>query len=96
MLTLPASSNRNSGINALGRMQWPVINDFWILSLSFEKLSIHIQLDIRELDLYSIMMPHIITDLRKLPAPLSWSENVKVPIREVSPQQQNKAAIPHK
>jgi hypothetical protein len=61
---LPAGANSNGGVNALGRMQRPVINDFWVLFLGLEFLAVNKELDVWELDGDGIMMPLIVTDLK--------------------------------
>lgn len=61
---LPAGANSKSDVDALGGMQWPVINDFRVLLLGLKFLTINKELDVWELDGDSVMMPLIVTDLK--------------------------------
>jgi hypothetical protein len=61
---LPAGANSKGGVNALGGMQRPVINDFRVLLLGLEFLAVDKELDVWELDGDGIMMPLIVTDLK--------------------------------
>ena len=66
MPTLPASPNSNCGVNALCRMQRPVVNDFGVFLLSLEKLPINIKCDLWEFHGHCIVMPIIVTNLQNL------------------------------
>lgn len=61
---LPAGANSKGGVDALGRMQGPVINDFRILLLGLELLAINKELDVWELDGDGVVMPLIVTNLK--------------------------------
>lgn len=65
-LTLPASSNSNCSVNALCRMQRPVINNFRVFLLSLKKLTINKKWDVGELHWHCIVMPFIVTNLKIL------------------------------
>lgn len=61
---LPAGANSKGGVDALGRMQRPVVNDFRVLLLGLELLAINKELDVWELDGDGIVMPLIVTNLK--------------------------------
>lgn len=60
---LPAGANSKGGVDALGWVQWPVIDDFRVLLLGLEFLTINKELNVWELDGDGVMMPFIVTDL---------------------------------
>lgn len=66
MPTLPAGPNSNCGVNALRRMQGPVVNDFGVFLLSLKKLPINIKRDLWEFHWHCIVMPIIVTNLQNL------------------------------
>jgi hypothetical protein len=60
---LPAGANSKGGVDTLGGVQRPVINDFRVLLLGLEFLTVNKELDVWELDGDGVMMPLIVTDL---------------------------------
>jgi hypothetical protein len=63
---LPAGANSQRSVNALGWVKRPIINDFWVLLLCFEFLTVHKELDVWELDGHGIVMPFIVADLKQI------------------------------
>jgi hypothetical protein len=63
--SLPARSNAQGGVDALGGMERPVVNHFRIALILFEGLAINVKLDVREYNRHSVVMPFVITNLKR-------------------------------
>lgn len=61
--SLPTSPNAETGIDPLGRVKWPVINDLGVALVLLEGLTIDKELDVWEDDGDGVMMPLIVTHL---------------------------------
>lgn len=94
---LIAGADGQSGVDALGGMKRPVVNDLrvavTVLLISDELHAIDEQLDLREVHGDGVMMPFVVADLRYLPAPFSRKENVQIAVIVVLAEQQNQAAV---
>lgn len=74
-------------------MQRPVVDNFGILLLAVEQLTVDEQLDVREVHVDGVVMPLVVTHLRDLPAPLGRPEDVQVAFGKVAPQEKNETAV---
>ena len=75
-LTLPTSTNGNFGCDIFCRVQRPIVNNFRIVLLIGPLFSVHDKIDHRKIDIDSIMMPLVITNLGQFPAPFGGSESI--------------------
>lgn len=68
MVTLPASSHNQGGIDAVGGVQWPVIDDLRSLAVwSAVGLTVHEQFHIGEADVHGVVMPFVVAHLAIIP-----------------------------
>lgn len=65
MTDLPAGSDSERGVDALGGVQRPIIDHFRVLLLRPEQLPVHVQLHVREANIYGVMMPLIVANLNE-------------------------------
>ena len=62
-LTLPASSDGDLGGDVRGRMQRPVVDDLRVVALLDPLVTVHDQLDLREVDADGVVMPLVVANL---------------------------------
>ena len=93
---LPASSDCQCRVDALGRMQRPIVDHLWVFLLRAEHLSVNKQFNIGESDINSVVMPLVVANLRDFPTPFSRSEDIEIAFGEVATKQQDKAAVTYK
>jgi len=92
---LPAGADGDGGVDALGGMERPVVDDLRVLALALEELAVHVELHDGEVDGHGVVVPLVVAHLGQLPAPLGGPEDVEVPFGEVATQQQDQPAVAH-
>ena len=76
LLTLPTSPNSDFGGDVLCGMKRPVVDDLWIVLLIRPLFAIDDQIDDGKIDIYSVVVPLVVANLRQFPAPFCRSESV--------------------
>lgn len=90
---LPARADDEGRVDALGRVQRPVVDDFGILLVGSPLLAVDVEAHVREVNLESVVMPFVVAYLTQLPAPLGRSEDVRIALGKVTSQQEYQSAI---
>ena len=75
MITLPTCAYGDLGSNIVRGVEWPIVNDLWIVFFVSPFLAVHDQGDNGEVDVDRVVVPLIITNLGQFPSPFSRPEN---------------------